>query len=191
MKIIPLILINLIIIFFINKFRLIISQKLKLIDIPDKIRKFHKKNTPLLGGMMLYSTFIFLILHTLIFNEYNKEILIILIASSFCFLVGLIDDIFKISYKSKFILLSIFFYFFVALQPEMQITKIYFSTFNLFIHLDDYSILFTVLCLLLLSNAINLIDGINGLCILISIIIFCWIIFTFKNTSLFILLLSH
>ncbi len=191
MKIIPLIVLNLIIIFFVNKFRLIISQKLKLFDIPDKIRKFHKSNTPLLGGIMLNISIIFLILYSLMFNEYNKVILTIFIGSSFCFLIGLIDDIFKISYKYKFILLSFFFYFFVDLQPELQITKIYFSTFNKFIYLDDYSILFTVICLLLLSNAINLIDGINGLCILVSIIIFCWILFTFKNTAfIYVIILS-
>ena len=183
MKIIPLIILNLLIIFFINKFRLIISQKLKLIDIPDKIRKFHNTSTPVLGGIMLYLNLILLNLNTFLFNQYNKVNLLILIISSFCFLVGLIDDIFKISYKYKFVFLSFIFYFFIALQPELQITEIYFSTFNKFIFLGDYSVLFTIICLLLLCNAINLIDGINGLCILISIIIFSWILFTFKNIN--------
>ncbi len=183
MKIIPLIILNLLIIFFINKFRLIISQKSKLIDIPDKIRKFHQTRTPLLGGVMLFSTLMLWSLNSLIFSEYNKVILIIVFTSSFCFFVGLIDDILKISYKYKFILLSFFFYFFVTLQPELQVTRIYFSTFNKFIYLENYSVLFTVICLLLLSNAINLIDGINGLCILISIIIFFWILFTFNNDN--------
>ena len=43
--------------------------------------------------------------------------------------------------------------------------------------------MFTVICLLLLTNAINLIDGINGLCLLISIIILSWILITFQNTN--------
>ena len=191
MKIIPLIILNLLIIFFINKFRLIISQKLKLIDIPDKIRKFHKTSTPLLGGIMLYLNLILLNLNSFLFDQYNKVNLLILIITSFCFFVGLIDDIFKLSYKYKFVFLFFVFYFLIAFQPELQITEIYFSTFNKFIFLGDYSILFTVICLLLLCNAINLIDGINGLCILVSIIIFSWILFTFKNVNfIYIIIIS-
>ena len=185
MKIISLIILNFIIIFFINKFRLIISEKTKLVDIPDNIRKFHRTNTPLLGGIMIYSTFLFLNLYLYLFNEYNKVNLIILIASSCCFLIGLFDDVFKISYRYKFLFLTLFFSFFLTLEPNLQLTKIYFLTFNKFIYLDDYSIFFTVICLLLLSNAINLIDGINGLCIIISLIIFTWMQLTFENINFF------
>ena len=185
MKIISLIILNFIIIFFINKFRLIISEKTKLVDIPDNIRKFHKINTPLLGGIMIYSTFLFLNLYLYFFNEYNKVNLIILIASSCCFLIGLFDDVFKISYKYKFLFLTLFFSFFLTLEPNLQLTKIYFLTFNKFIYLDDYSIFFTVICLLSLSNAINLIDGINGLCIIISLIIFTWMQLSFENINFF------
>ena len=191
MKIIPLIVINLLTIFFINKSRIIISQKLRLIDIPDKIRKFHKRQTPLLGGMMIFTTLILLNVHMFLFDQLSKVNLIIFITSSLCFLLGLIDDILKLSYKYKLTFLSLFFSFFITLEPNLQITKIYFSTFDKYVYLDDYSILFTVICLLLLSNAINLIDGINGLCILISIIILSWILITFQNTNfIYIIIIS-
>ena len=61
----------------------------------------------------------------------------------------------------------------------------YFITFNKYIYLGDYSIFFTVLCLILLTNAINLIDGIDGLCVLVSIILLIWMVLTFQNISLF------
>jgi len=191
MKIIPLIVINLLMIFFINKFRIIISQKLRLIDVPDKIRKFHKSQTPLLGGMMIFTTLILLNIHMFLFDQYSKVKLIIFISSSLCFLLGLIDDILKLSYKYKFIFLSLFFSFFITLEPNLQITKIYFSTLDKYVYLNDYSILFTIICLLLLSNAINLIDGINGLCISISIIILSWILITFQNSNfIYIIIIS-
>ena len=183
MKLIPLIVINLLTIFFINKFRITISRKLRLIDIPDKIRKFHKSQTPLLGGMMIFTTIILLNVYMFFFDQYNKVNLIIFISSSLCFLLGLIDDILKLSYKYKLTLLSLFFSIFIILEPNLQITKIYFLTFDKFVYLNNFSILFTVICLLLLTNAINLIDGINGLCLLISIIIFSWILITFQNTN--------
>jgi UDP-GlcNAc:undecaprenyl-phosphate/decaprenyl-phosphate GlcNAc-1-phosphate transferase len=191
MVIISLITLNLFIIFLINKFRTKISKKLKLVDIPDNIRKFHKTSTPLLGGIMIFSTIIVLILFIFLSDHYNRINLIIFIASLFFFLIGLIDDIFMISYKYKFILLSLFYSIFVILEPNLQISKIYFSTFEGFIYTGDYSVLFTVICLLLLSNAINLIDGINGLCILISIIILSWILITFKDKNfIYIIIIS-
>jgi UDP-GlcNAc:undecaprenyl-phosphate/decaprenyl-phosphate GlcNAc-1-phosphate transferase len=191
MKIIPLIVINLLTIFFINKFRIIISQKLRLVDIPDKIRKFHKSQTPLLGGMMIFTTLILLNIYMFLFDQYNKVNLIIFISSSLCFLLGLIDDILKLSYKYKLALLSLFFSFFIILEPNLQITKIYFFTFDKFVYLNDFSILFTVICLLSLSNAINLIDGINGLCVLISVIILSWILITFQDTNfIYIIIIS-
>lgn len=191
MNTILIIIVNILIIFFINKFRLIISKETRLIDMPDKIRKFHNANTPLLGGIMIYSTFFFLNLYLYLFHEYSKINIVIFVTSSCCFLIGLFDDIFKISYKYKFIFLTLFFSIFLILEPNLQLTKVYFFTFNNFIYLNDFGILFTVICLLLLSNAINLIDGINGLCISISIIIFAWIVLNFQNSNyIFIIIIS-
>ena len=178
-----LILFSFLVIFYINKYRKIIARKTKLFDVPDDIRKFHKTNTPLVGGIMISSTLFLVFLYILFFNVYNKINLIIFIASFFVFIVGLIDDIFKLSYKYKFVFLTTIYSFFITLEPNLQITKIYFSTFDKFIYLDNYGILFTIICLLLLSNAINLIDGINGFCILIVIIIFFWIVLTFENNN--------
>jgi UDP-GlcNAc:undecaprenyl-phosphate GlcNAc-1-phosphate transferase len=95
--------------------------------------------------------------------------------------LGLIDDIKKISYKYKFLILIAIFYLVVFFDPNLQVSKIYFSTFNKEFYLNYLSIPFTILCLLLLTNAINLIDGIDGLCILISLIMLIWIINVFQN----------
>ena len=48
-------------IFLINKFRIKIASITQLVDRPDKIRKFHEVDTPLLGGIMLFFPF-FLVL---------------------------------------------------------------------------------------------------------------------------------
>jgi UDP-GlcNAc:undecaprenyl-phosphate GlcNAc-1-phosphate transferase len=171
------------VIFLINIIRDKIAQKTNLFDLPDNTRKFHKKNTPLLGGIMIFSTLFLSILNMFLFDEYTKIYLIIFVASSFFFFIGLMDDILNIAYRNKLILLTIISSIFVTLEPNLQITKIYFSTLNKIIYLNHFSILFTVICILLLTNAINLIDGINGLCILISIIIFSWILLTFENIN--------
>jgi UDP-GlcNAc:undecaprenyl-phosphate GlcNAc-1-phosphate transferase len=173
---------SLLIIYFINKYRKVISKKTKLIDKPDKFRKLHKKPTPLLGGTMVFSSFLLINLYLIFFKDLNSSSLIILASCFCCLVLGLVDDIKKISYKYKFLILIIIFLF-VSLDTNFQINKIYISTFNKEFYLNNLSIPFTILCLLLLINALNLIDGIDGLCILISIIFIIWLINSFQNTE--------
>jgi UDP-GlcNAc:undecaprenyl-phosphate GlcNAc-1-phosphate transferase len=172
---------SLLIIYFINKYRKEIGKKTKLIDRPDKIRKLHKKPTPLLGGIMVFSSFILINLYLVFFQGIDKTSLIIFSSCTGCFILGLIDDIKRISYKYKFLILTIIFYSFLSFDPNLQINKIYFSTFNEEFYLNYLSIPFTILCLLLLTNAINLIDGVDGLCVLISIIFMTWLMYALQN----------
>jgi UDP-GlcNAc:undecaprenyl-phosphate GlcNAc-1-phosphate transferase len=172
---------SLLIIFSINKYKRQISKKIRLIDRPDKIRKLHKKPVPLLGGIMIFSSFILINLYLIFFNKLTNITLIIFTCCMFCLILGLTDDIKKISYKNKFLILIIIFFLFVSLDSNLQINKIYFSTFNKEYYLNYLSIPFTILCLLLFINSMNLIDGIDGLCILISIILLAWSIKSFQN----------
>lgn len=182
MLIFSLTLISLFIIFFINKYRKDISKKTKLIDKPDRIRKLHKKPTPLLGGIMIFTSFLLINLYLILFRDLNLSSLIILASCTGCLILGLIDDIKKISYKYKFLVLIIIFLL-VNLDANLQVNKIYLSTLNKVFYLNNFSIPITILCLLLLTNAINLIDGINGLCILIIIILMMWMFNVFQNAE--------
>jgi UDP-GlcNAc:undecaprenyl-phosphate GlcNAc-1-phosphate transferase len=170
-------------IYLLNKYRQKIGKKTKLIDRPDKIRKFHKKTIPLLGGIMIFNSYILINFYLIFFEELTKISLIIFLCSLCCLVLGLIDDVKKFSYKCKFFILIIIFFLFISLDQNLQINKIYFLALNKEFHLNYLSIPFTILCLLLLINAINLIDGIDGLCILISAIFLIWLMNTFKSTE--------
>ena len=174
---------SLLIIFLIDKYKRQISKKIRLIDRPDKIRKLHKKPVPLLGGIMVFSSFILINLYLILFHKLINITLIIFTCCMFCLILGVADDIKKISYKYKFLILIIIFFLFVSLDSNLQINKIYFSTFNKKYYLNYLSIPFTILCLLLLTNAINLIDGMDGLCILVSTVFIIWLISTFQYTE--------
>jgi UDP-GlcNAc:undecaprenyl-phosphate GlcNAc-1-phosphate transferase len=172
---------SLLTVYLINKYKSKIAKKTKLLDRPDKIRKFHKRPTPLLGGIMVFSSFLLINLYLIFFQNLNKTSFVIFICCTSCLILGLIDDIKRISYKYKFLVLLAIFYLVVLYDPNLQVNKIYFSTFNKEFYLNYLSIPFTILCLLLLINAINLIDGIDGLCILISFTILIWTINVFQN----------
>jgi len=171
-------------IFFINRFRTIIAQKTNLIDKPNKLRKFHLKETPLLGGLMIYSTFIYINFYLYFFSDYDNIEIVIFAVSSCFFIIGLIDDNRGIPYSYKLAASFILLYFTLTLEPNLQINKVYFTSLNKYFYLGDYSIFFTLTCLMLLINSINLIDGIDGLCILIIIIIFISIIIFFEDIIL-------
>ena len=173
---------SLLTIYFINKYRKEIGKKTKLIDKPDKIRKLHTRPTPLLGGIMVFSSFFLINLYLRFFQDFNYSFLIIFLICTGCLVLGLIDDLKKISYKYKFLIL-IFFFLFVSFDTNLQINRIYFSTFEKEFYLNYLSVPITILCLLLLTNALNLVDGIDGLCILISIILIMWLINAFQNTE--------
>jgi UDP-GlcNAc:undecaprenyl-phosphate GlcNAc-1-phosphate transferase len=172
---------SLLIIYLINKYKKKISKKTKLLDKPDRIRKLHKKPTPLLGGIMAFSSFFLINLYSIFLHDLNKTSFIIFACCLCCLILGLIDDVKRVSYKYKFLILIAIFYLFISLDPNLRLNKIYFSTLNKNFYLNYLSIPFTILCLLLLTNAINLIDGIDGLCILISITFITWLIATFQN----------
>lgn len=180
---IALLLISLLIIFIINHFRLKLSKITKLVDYPDNNRKFHSKPVPLLGSIMIFLPFILINYYLNFFENFNKTHFIIFLCCFGCVIIGLVDDIKNISYKYKFLVLSILFYLFISLDKNLQIDRIYFSTFNKEFYINYLSIPFTVLCLLLLVNALNLVDGINGLCITISMILIVWLLNTFINTN--------
>lgn len=172
-------------IFTINKFRDKISKRTKLIDHPDSMRKFHTRSVPLLGGIMIFSSYLLIHLYLVFFHDLNKISLIVFFSCLSCFLLGLMDDAKGISYRYKFLILIIIFCLSISLEVNLQINKIYISTLNKELYLNYLSFPFTIFCLLLLINAVNLIDGINGLCISVSIIFISWIMLTFQNTQLF------
>jgi UDP-GlcNAc:undecaprenyl-phosphate GlcNAc-1-phosphate transferase len=111
------------------------------------------------------------------------------------FLLGLYDDCFNLNPYKKIILSIIIFYFSISISENLVIDKFYIKTHDTFFYLKDFSFIFTILCLVLLVNAVNLIDGINGLAV--GVIIF-WLfynilIFNFNfnlNLIIFIIIIN-
>jgi len=138
-----------------------------LVDLPDKSRKFHKRPTPLTGGIAI---FISLLISGKIYidlNELNDFIplfsTMVFVASFFIISIFLIDDIKGIRPAFRLIAQSIAAYFVI------YSTGIYLESLgNLFgfgeINLGVYGIPITIFCVVGVMNAFNMIDGINGLC---------------------------
>ena len=175
-----LILINTIFIYIIVKYRFFISKK-KLILLIIQVKKIHENPTPLLGGFLIYITFNIFYLCQYLLGYFEINFLIFII-STMLFIIGFLDDRKNLNYKIKFSLFIIIFTTSIILDENLVLKDIYFETFQKNFQLENFSsIILTLLCLLLLVNATNLSDGINGLCAGIGIFWFIYISLTNFN----------
>ena len=94
-----------------------IVNKINIFDLPDNERKFHKNPIPILGGIIiLYNLFIIFIININLFdihffeNSYfnsTRFFISFFLASIFLFMVGIYEDIFKLTQNLKIFLLKI------------------------------------------------------------------------------------
>ena len=157
-----------------------LANYLKLFDQPNK-RKIHKKKIPLIGGVLIWLTFgLSLLIQYYSFNL-NIEFLKFYILSSLFFLIGFIDD--KYSLKANLRLFLLFFLS-VIIYKFLGINEVKFILVDKIglIHIYYGSIFFSVFCLLLFQNSMNMIDGLNGLST--SIFIGLLLFLLLKNLSL-------
>lgn len=126
---------------------------------PDK-RSSHKIPTPTIGGVAIYLGFI---LSTLIFAGIkNEPFLPYMTASSLIiFMVGLKDDIYTISPRMK-LLGQMSAILMVVIFAEIRITNFQ-GVFGIYEIPYWASILFSIFVFVAITNAVNLMDGIDGL----------------------------
>ena len=152
----------------VNSFLRNYAKKYKiLVDIPDTSRKFHKRPTPLTGGIgiliaLLISGKLYIDLNNLTgyVPEFTFQLMVISIPLVILFLI---DDFKELKPLFRILIQ-------VALSIYMiQSTGVYLETLgNLFgtgeINLGIFSMPITVFCVVGIMNAFNMMDGINGLC---------------------------
>ena len=157
--------------FFLFKINESVAKKINLYDIPNNIRKLHKKPTPLNGGIFYFVNLFIIFIFDIFFNNFNlisvfglsnevNSILTLLVIFSLLIL-GIIDD--KISLKpiSKSLISMIIFFIYLSIGTEYLIIDLRFETFNFILDLFGLSLVFTILCFMTLQIIFNMYDGIN------------------------------
>ncbi len=149
------------IIYFLVKNRKLIGKYFQVLDIPSK-DKIHISTTPLIGsfGLVLFSIIIIFFLRV---NNFSNSTIMIFGYSYIFFLVGYIDDRININAYLKLLISIVILITALYFNEVFMLKKIYVGLFNKYFFLDKSSIFFSVLCILLLINSLNLMDGINGL----------------------------
>lgn len=151
---------------------LLISHKKRLFDMPDK-RKVHHAPIPRLGGLSFFPVVLITmggllqVYHLMGYHSDSMqgsttpyELLALLVGSMMLFLVGLADDLIGVGYKKKFIVQVIAAVLLVASGVWIKSLDGLFGVYDVS---PWFGMSFTVLIVVYVTNAINLIDGIDGL----------------------------
>ncbi len=138
------------------------SQRQGLMDKPNA-RKIHSHPIPRLGGVAIWlcSILSFLALIILSYYPYRSLLSGLLLGSSLMFLLGLVDDVYGLSAKFKFIIqISIATIVFCL---GVKISSVFIPFIGLIEIPSVLSYLLTIGWIVGISNAVNFIDGVDGL----------------------------
>ena len=155
--------------FFINAVSRGIARKNKIfIDLPDKNRKFHKRSTPLTGGISIFLGSILAIYLMGALGIYSIQQTLyqyaVLTCSALIVITFLIDDAKELSSSIR-LFAQTFIAFIIVIWSETYLINLGdLFGIGLIILNKPASIIFTVFCIVGVMNAFNMIDGINGLC---------------------------
>ena len=185
------------------------AEVINVYDAPDKKLKLHKKNTPILGGLILIINYSIYLLFQLIFSDnflsipqkiFNIEgYLSILILIFGFFILGFYDDKYLLSASIKLLISTILLFVLLNFNSQLVLDNLYFTSFKFNIFLSEYSLIVTIVSILLFQNSINMFDGSNlqfsnfsFICILFLLIKSNFNVFFFivSNTIYFLLVLK-
>ncbi len=146
------------------------SVKKDWLDRPNA-RSFHKEPVPRLAGLGIFATFFFCFAGLLIWDQWNHSLLpqaiqttrtaLALFGLISMFIVGLLDDFvqFRAIYKFLLQLLGAVF----AIGAGLVITSLSIPFTSISFDLGNFGPLLTLLWVVGVTNAVNLIDGMDGL----------------------------
>ncbi len=134
----------------------VLAYRIGAIDVPCDNRRMHKKPIPRIGGLAIFAGFV---IATLVFCDVRPELVAIYLGGLVIVAVGVIDDIFRINAWIK--LLAQIGVAFIAVSQGVVVEFVNF--FGTYISFGAFSIPITIIWIVGLTNAINLIDGLDGL----------------------------
>jgi len=134
----------------------LLAFRIGAIDIPTDARRMHKKPIPRIGGLAIFAGFL---IATLVFCEPTSQLFAIWIGGGILVFLGILDDIFRLPAWIKLIVQLCV----AGIAVSFGILIEHITVLGHTINFEYFSIPITMLWIVGLSNAINLIDGLDGL----------------------------
>ena len=131
------------------------------VDIPKDERRMHSKPIPTIGGVAIFAAFLLVVL---VMCDLSRELIGMLAGSLIIVLMGIIDDKYDLNAKLKFVVQIL-----AAAIPVSQGCVIHYLSNpfgflgSAYIDLGVLAVPVTILWIVALTNAVNFIDGLDGL----------------------------
>ncbi len=184
-----LIIFNLFILYNFKKFTKIIG----LYDFPNKKLKIHKEKISLTGGTIIILNILIIVILDFFFKNgfsdfflHKKELIIFLFILFLFFILGFFDDKYDINPNIKFFLSILISLIFVTLDQNLLIQNFSLSFYENRIFLENYSLLFTIFCIIVLINALNFYDGINAQSLVFFVFAFLYLLIISSRVEFYI-----
>lgn len=134
----------------------VLAIKIKAIDVPTDGRRMHHKPIPRIGGLAIFLAFL---ITSIGFCRLDRELVTILIGGSALVLLGILDDVYRLNAFLKLAVQIV-----AALFAVSQgVTIDYICFFGKYVAFGNWAIPITVFWIVGLTNAVNFIDGLDGL----------------------------
>lgn len=146
----------------------VFAERVGAIDVPKDSRRVHDHPIPRMGGLAIFVGFL---LSVIVFVSFSTQIMGILIGALIIAMMGAVDDIMNLNAWVKLAVQVVA--ALVAIRCGIVFTAISnpnFLSYNTTIQIGWLAIPLTILWIVGCTNAINLIDGLDGLAVGVSAI---------------------
>lgn len=139
-----------------------VAYKVGAIDVPKDNRRMHKTPIPRLGGLAIYLAFLFSVL---IFGDIDRQMQGILLGTVMIVVLGVLDDIMALKALPKFLVqiaaagVAVYHGCVIQFLSNPNV----FSEAMPYFDLGWLSVPVTIIWIVAITNAVNFIDGLDGL----------------------------
>ena len=147
-----------------------LGRLLGVVDKPDGRRKIHPRATPLVGGLAVMLPLLAAAPIFAAVTNFTSFYLALFGAGVICTVLGFIDDRQHLRPSVRLLISVAVCIAVLLLVPTFELTFFNFTFLEDAIFLSGWGMLFTLMCLVGLQNAVNMADGKNGLVIGLSLI---------------------
>lgn len=137
-----------------------LAYKLGAIDVPKDERRVHNKPIPRMGGLAIYLAFAFCSLY---FSGFDKRVVGIVIGGTLIVVMGIIDDIKNLKPLPKFAFQIAAALVLISFDISVKSITVPFFIRGGSLNVGYFGIPITLIWVVGITNAINFIDGLDGL----------------------------
>lgn len=143
-----------------------LAYKIGAIDVPRDARRVHKKPVPRLGGLAIFLGFL---VSVLFFTKFDVQMIGFIVGSLIIVGVGIVDDVKQLRASVKLIAQILAAVIVVLSDTRIIAVSVpYIFSDAGILPLGSLSIPITILWIIGVTNAVNLIDGLDGLAVGVS-----------------------